>query len=189
MLAAQNALAYTILAVLASMSSGFIYFLGPTDVANHFMCAVNASMSPRALQRIAANIEGIADLTKNYTGEAATLRGLLPNEIVEKMTQCESLHKSCFRDTSSEDAGSGSSESLPTHFNSANSDDNTERKSECDPDYFIPLVVRCYKEADLMYFQRLAFNDEADASVKFFRLCLEMRTFGDDESDDDSDDK
>lgn len=177
-------LACAVTVSLPAASAGFIFYLGPTDIANHFMCAVNASLSAKSLQKIALGIQIVEDVTQNYTGEPEYLRGLLPNDVIAKMSECESYHRPCYDMNSDEGSGSGSSETLLANLNPLGFVNDTGIHPECEPDYYIPLVLRCFKEADLLFFSKIRFNDEADLPVEFFKDCLEAYVLNSDDSQD-----
>ncbi|XP_022699763.1 uncharacterized protein LOC111266497 [Varroa jacobsoni] len=164
---------------LLGSASAFIYLLGPNDLASHFMCAVNATMSPKSIQKLANSIQIVSDATRNYTGNSEKLRGLLPDEIVNKMYDCESYHKMCYQDDSDERAGAESSDSPSDNFSPQASVNDTEPSIECEPNYYVPLVVQCYKEVDLLYFKGINFEEEADLTVQLFRNCLERLDLND----------
>lgn len=147
-----------LLAFLANFSASFVYFLTPVDVANHYSCAINSSLSPRSLSHLTSNILQLGDITKNYTGNVDALTDKLPTAILQKMRECEAFHGHIHPQTSSP---------APSSISAGGGTPDDEHI-----EHLLAQMVHCYKETDLMYFKTLRFEEEPQERIDDFHKCL-----------------
>ena len=164
-----------LVASLANFSASFVYFLTPVDVANHYSCAINSSLSPRSVAVLTTNLLQVGDITKNYTGDVDALTGKLSPEILQKMRECEAFHSHLYAESSPSPSAAASpppppSSSSSSSSSSANADSGMHENEHVE--HLLSQMVHCYKETDLMYFKTLKFEDEPQQHIDEFHKCL-----------------
>jgi len=164
---------FALLTFLANFCSGFVYFLTPVDVANHYACAANSSLSAGGVAHLTEKFLQLGEITQNYTGNVDILNDKLPPEILQKMRECEALHTHILTEAGGSTTAPPTSETtMPTTATTSNSSTTPDHDGDQLQDLFAQLA-HCYKETDLMYFKTLAFEGEQRPNVDEFLECLQ----------------